>query len=103
MGKEIFDILPQECMVKIDELGYGFLADNGYKTDKCIKFEKRRKQLANAMKRHSEELVYKTAIDSESGRILLWFELIRAGKKVATSRGICFVREGEMHDKDSGQ
>ena len=91
MSRDIFDILPPEVIAKVDEDGYSLLAVHGYKTDRVTKFEKRRKRLARDLRRNGDSLVYKTFINQEEGKILIYFELRRRGKVLGRSNGVCCV------------
>ena len=102
---DIMDILPPEAVEKIDELGYTFLAENGYDTKNASKSAEKRKEIKSEMKKKGEELRYFGAVDNEKKQMIFWYELYRNGEKVCKSRGLKMVREegknGEQKNRES--
>lgn len=92
---DVLDILPEEAIKKVDELGYKFLSEQGYNTKYAEKSEKERTKIIRKLEREGKELVYSGAVDGATGSILVWFELRKEGKVVARSEGIKFIQRGE--------
>ena len=88
---DIFDLLPPEAFVQIDELGYNFLKEHGYDVEGAIESEEKRKEIKKALKANGEELRYSGAFNDETRAILIWYELYRGQEKVATSLGLKFL------------
>ena len=87
----IFDLLPPEAFIQIDELGYNFLAERGYNTEGAMDSNEKRKELKAELKKNGEELRYSGAFDKETKAILVWFEIYKNNEKVATSQGLKFL------------
>ena len=95
---DILDILPQEAIDAVDNLGYAFLKALGYDTEGAAKSKEKRNEIKKALKRDNKALFYRGAVDPETKAILVWYELESEGKCVARSEGIKFLpkpKEGE--------
>lgn len=103
---EIFDLLPEEAMKAIDNLGYKFLESRGYDTTRAAESKSQMTKLKKALRVNGEELRYAAAIEKETKAILIWFELYRGKERVATSEGIKFMpkpSEGGGNGSESGE
>ena len=56
------DILPEEAIAKVDELGYSFLQTMGYDTEGAIESKEKRSELKKTMKKNGDELSISLAI-----------------------------------------
>lgn len=100
----IFDLLPPEAFIQIDELGYNFLAERGYNTEGAMDSNEKRKELKADLKKNGEELRYSGAFDKETKAILVWFEIYKNNEKVATSQGLKFLpRTSEGGENGEGR
>ena len=99
---DVFDILPPEASEVADKAGFDFLKEQGYDVAGCRKSYKRRARLKKALKRDGAELVYKSFVDNDAGKILIYYQLYKKGELVARSRGITFIitKEGQNESKD---
>lgn len=88
---DVLDILPQEAINAIDNLGYEFLKSQGYDTERAAESEAKRKEIKKALTKDGKKLFYRGATDKETGAILVWYELESEGKCVARSQGIKFI------------
>ena len=100
---DIFDLLPEEAMKAIDELGYNFLAEMGYDTTRAIESKTQRTKLKKEMRVKGEELRYAGAVDHETKAILVWFELWKGKDRIATSRGIKLLPKASEGGEDGGE
>lgn len=102
---EIWDLLPPEANRAIDELGYSFLAENGYDVANASTSKAKLQALKDAMKAKKEELRHVAFIDSEANKILFSFRLHRCGICVKKSKALQFVlvSEGEEDGKRKNQ
>ena len=93
MGRriDILDLLPEEAIKAIDELGYKFLASRGYDTEGAIESKEVRNKLKEELKANGEKLQYVGGINKENKTILVFFEIIKEGKRIATSEGIKLI------------
>lgn len=90
---DVLDILPQEAINAIDNLGYEFLKSQGYDTEGAIESEAKRKEIRKALTKDGKKLFYRGATERETGAILVWYEIEVQGKCVARSRGIKFFQK----------
>ena len=88
---EIWDLLTEEANKQIDELGYAFLAEHGYDVSEANVSKAKRHDINEALKANGEELRHGVLVDTDTNKILFWFELHRNGEMVARSRAIQFV------------
>ncbi len=88
---DILDVLPPEAIKAVDELGYKFLASRGYDTEGAIESKEKRKELKEALKTNGEVLQYVGGFNKEDKTILVFFEILKDGKRIATSEGIKFI------------
>lgn len=88
---DIFDLLPEDAIKQIDELGYKFLSEQGFDTRNAIESSSKRTKLKKELKKQGKELLYQSAINKETKAILFWFELREGEKTIATSQGLKFV------------
>ena len=94
MGKreiDIFDLLPEEAIKKVDEIGYQFLSEQGFDTKGAAESDSKRAKIKKELKKQGKELFYRGAVDKETKAILVWFELYKGKEKIATSQGIKFL------------
>lgn len=88
---DILDLLPQEAIVAIDNLGYEFLKEQGYDTEGAAGSKAKRAELKKKLSEEGKALYYRGATDKETGIILVWYELEFESNCVARSQGIKFV------------
>lgn len=88
---DILDILPPEAIKAVDELGYKFLSSRGYDAEGAMESKEKRKEIKKALKANGETLQYVGCIDKENKIILVFYEIIKDGKRIATSEGLKFV------------
>lgn len=88
---DIFDLLPEEAIKKVDEIGYTFLSEQGFDTKGAAESNSKRAKLKKELKKQGKELFYRSAVDKETKAILIWFELCKGGETIATSQGIKFL------------
>lgn len=89
---DIFDLLPEEAMKAIDQIGYDFIASKGYDTEGATESENKRKAIKKSLQADKKELSYRGAVDKDSGAILIWFEL-KIGDSIERSQGIKFLQK----------
>lgn len=99
---DIFDLLSPEAIKAVDKLGYKFLMQRGYDTKGAIKSSKKREELKKALKANGEELRYVGGINKEDKTILIFFEVVKAGKRVATSQGLKFIPKPIGGEQEEG-
>lgn len=99
---DIFDLLPPEAFVQIDELGYNFLKEHGYNTEGAIDSGEKRKDLKSELKARDEELRYFGTFDKKTKAILVWFELYKRNEKVSTSQGLKFLPKASSKGENNG-
>ena len=97
---DVFDLLPQEAIEKIDDMGYEFLKENGYNVDGAKDSPAKQKEIKANLKKDGKSLIYFSMIDKETKAILFWFELCKGKKTLATSKGIKFLPREE---EENGQ
>lgn len=88
---DILDILPPEAIKAVDELGYKFLASRDYDVEGAIESKEKRKELKKALEANGETLRYVGGVDKENKTILVFYEIIKDGKRIATSEGLKFI------------
>lgn len=88
---DIFDLLPPEAIKAVDKLGYKFLTQRGYDAKGAIGSSKKRAELKKALKANGEELRYVGGVNNEDKTILIFFEILKSGERIATSQGLKFV------------
>ena len=88
---DIFDLLPEEAIKKVDEIGYNFLSEQGFDTKGAAESNSKRTEITKELKKQGKKLFYKGAVDKETKAILIWFELYKGKDKIATSQGIKFL------------
>ncbi len=88
---DIFDLLPEEAIKKVDEIGYNFLSEQGFDTTGAAESNSKRTKIKKELKKQGKELFYKGAVDKETKAILIWFELYKGEEKIATSQGVKFL------------
>ena len=95
MRGDVFDLLGAEAVPAIDELGYSFLAQQGYEVQKARKYLDERERLRKRLRKDRAELRHYAKIDREDGAILFWYAFFKKGKQVAVSKAIKFMRKEE--------
>lgn len=88
---DVLDILPQEAINAIDNLGYEFLKAQGYDAEGAADSEEKRKEIKKALAKDGKNLFYRGMVDPETKAILVWYEIEIKGKCVAKSGGIKFL------------
>lgn len=97
----ILDFLPAEATKAIDELGYKFLAEQGYSVEGAIESRPKRMAIRREMKKRKEELYVRSAINKSNGAVLVWYELFREGQRVTSSRGLKILPKGVINEVGS--
>ena len=100
---DIMDILPEEAIAKVDELGYSFLQTMGYVTEGAIESKEKRSVLKKTMKKNGDELLYAGAVDKNQEAILIWYELWNNGKRKAVSQGLKLVQQPREGGEDGAR
>lgn len=100
---DIMDILPEEAIAKVDELGYSFLQTMGYDTEGAIESKEKRSELKKTMKKNGDELLYAGAVDKNQEAILIWYELWNNGKRKAVSQGLKLVQQPREGGEDGAR
>ncbi len=99
---DILDVLPEEAVKQVDELGYDLLRQKGYKVD-GIELPERQKEIKAEMKKNGDELIYFGMVDKDTKAILIWFEIHHNKEKVLTSRGLKFLPKNEGGQGGEGE
>lgn len=105
---EIFDILTKEVNEKFDKMGYDLLKSQGYDVAGARKSHKRLLRLKRVMEKRGEELTYKSMRNTETGDLLLWYELVRpradgSSELIAKSEVLKVVYTAKVGGKDEVQ
>lgn len=109
---DIFDLLPEEANKQVDEIGYGFLKENGYDVEGAIESKEKQAEIKKALAKDGKRLTYFSMIDKDTKAILIWFELYQGKERIATSKGIKFLpleggqngeRENQERPSDASQ
>ena len=105
MGRkiDILDVLPQEAIQKVDELGYDLLRQRGYEVKGAIVSPEKQKEIKAKMKENGDQLIYYGMIDKDTKAILIWFEIHHNKEKVLTSRGLKFLPKNEGGQSGEGE
>lgn len=108
---DIFDLLTQSAVDRIDDIGYALLKEHGYDTDGAKNSKEKRNALKAALKKDGKQLIYFSMIDKETHNILFWFELRKNDEIIARSQAIKFLPdktdeggtdgEGESQERSS--
>lgn len=92
-----------EAVRQVDELGYSFLAAQGYDvvgwdSEDEVTAREARERIMAALEVRGEWLVYHGGIDDTAPRFAFWYTLRRGRRQIAASRVILFKqkpKEGE--------
>ncbi len=101
---EFFSVLSQfneYASEAIDKLGYGFLAECGYKVDKAIRYPNERRKLLKQLKADGVELRCETTVDREDGAICFWYALCKGKKVIKKSKSIRFEFLGNEQEDEA--
>ena len=95
---DVFDLLSPEMSQKVDELGYSFLQECGYKVNNATQSASVRSKLKRQLDKDGRVLTYKGLLDNETREILIYFHLVKKGTEnsdkpeiLMTSKGLKFV------------
>lgn len=88
---DIFDLLPQEAIERIDDIGYELLKENGYETEGAKTSKQIQYELKKALARDGRQLIYFSMIEKETGNIIFWFELRKGNDVIARSKVLKFL------------
>lgn len=94
---DIFDILGEEATQQINELGFSFLAEQGYDVAGAVESYDRAREIRHIIKARGQELRYRVLANAENGAVLFWYELYEGKDIVARSKGLKFV--GKLKDE----
>ena len=100
---DVFDILPPDAAQAADRAGFEFLREQGYDVAGCRRSYKRRARLKRALRDDRAELTYRSLVDNEAEKILIYYELHKNGERVARSRGITFIFKGEEQNESENR
>ena len=105
MGKviDILDLLPEEAIKQVDELGYDLLRQRGYEVEGAVDSLDKQKAIKAEMKKNGDQLLYFGMIDKDTKAILIWFEIHHNKEKVLTSRGLKFLPKNEGGQGGEGE
>ena len=97
--KDILDMLPLEAIKKVDDIGYGFLAEHGYDVKGVTDSRKKRRKLKAELRANSQTLRYSVIYGKDNESAVLFFILENAkGEIVARSKSMKFVFKREERD-----
>lgn len=105
---DIFDLLTQEAIERIDDIGYELLKENGYETEGAKTSKQRQYELKKALAKDGRQLIYFSMIEKEMSNIIFWFELRKGNSVIARSKVLKFLPdkggkngEGESQERSS--
>ena len=91
---DIFDMIGEEAMDRINALGLELLERNGYDTKGALDTHDRAREVKRLMRSRGDELRYSVLFNSESGSLLFFYELYSNGRLKERSRALRIVARG---------